>query len=182
MNQIRRQSYKFLGWFFLTALSLGVTAAPLPDDQQEINVDAGWSEIDLKNGVWIHHKPVVVTQGSRRLESDLLTISRGTDGKVDKIVAQGNPARYQGLTDADPKSPLLHAKAQNITWDARNEKLILTGNAQVEQNGDTYSAPVLEYYLKENRAISPKNKQGRTKIVLQPRPGSELSLTGMSKP
>jgi lipopolysaccharide transport protein LptA len=185
MNQTNNQRCKFIKWLFagiaVPLLVGSVFAAPLPDDEKEINTEAGWSEVDLKNGVLIYHAPVIITQGSRRLESDLLTVWRDADGKLNKAIAKGKPARYQGLTDADPKSPILYASAETITWDAKNGKLILTGNAKVTQNGDVFTAPVMEYYMEENRVVSPKNEKGRTKIILQPRPGSELSLTGKSK-
>jgi len=158
-------------------------AETLPDDQEQINVEGGWGEIDLQNGVFVLHKPVVVTQGSRRLDSDTLTIYRTKAGELEKIIATGNPARFQGLTKADPKSPVMHASAKNITWDAKAEKLILTTNAYVEQAGDIITGPLIEYYLKDNKVMLQQNQQhqGRTKIVLQPRPGSSLNLQGKSK-
>lgn len=161
---------------FIVAIQSSFAVQKLPDDEQEISIDAGWSEVDLKTGIFTYHKPVVVIQGSRRLESDTLTISRGADGGLDQIVATGNPARFQGLTEADPGSPLLHASAGSITWRAKEQKLLLKTNAKVEKEGDIMTAPLIEYYLKDNKVVTQQSKQGRTKVVLQPRPGASFSL------
>lgn len=182
MSPNKRTRNRLLTGCFFIFCCVTCFAATLPDDEKEIFTEAGWTEIDLKNGILIHHAPVVITQGSRRLESDLLTVWRDPDGKLNRAQAKGNPARYQGLVDAKPNSTLLRARAQLITWDAKAGKLILSGHAHVEQNGDIFEAPVMEYYFKENRVVSPKSQEGRTKIVLQPRPGSEFSLQGKEKP
>lgn len=181
MNLIQRLAHyrvikKLSVVLFMLAMQNSFAVQTLPDDEQEINIEAGWSEVDLKTGIFTYHKPVVVIQGSRRLESDTLTISRGADGALDKIVATGNPARFQGLTEADPASPLLHASAGSITWKAKEQKLLLQKNAKVEKQGDVMTAPVIEYFLKDNKVVTQQSQQGRTKIVLQPRPDASFSL------
>lgn len=182
-----RQNLNFLFLLFITGCCLftirSVHAESLPDDQEKINIEGGWGEIDLKKGVFIMHSPVVVTQGSRRLDSETLSVYRSQEGELEKIIATGNPAKFHGLTKADPSSPLMHAAAKKITWDAKAEKLILMNDAYVEQAGDVITGPMIEYYLKDNKVVLQQNQQqqGRTKIVLQPRPGASLNLQGINK-
>jgi len=137
------------------------------DSKEPIEITSNTGSFDNKKGVALYTGNVKVTQGSRLLTSDNLELQRNAAGDASKFIAKGKPARYQSKTS--PDKPLLYAQADTIEYDVQKQVLYLIGNARVEQGGDVYSAPRIEYNQKDDIVNSPRNEQGRTTIIIQPR-------------
>jgi lipopolysaccharide export system protein LptA len=154
---------------FIFCLPLGVTMA-LPDDkQQEIKISSENASIDQKQGFIIYSGAVKLTQGTLEINADKLTLYRNSDSQhVETVIAEGSPARYQQQPDVDKK--IIHAEASNITYIVSKDRLTLTKNAYVEQNGATTRGGRIEYNMTSGtvNASGAGNESGRVEFTIPP--------------
>jgi len=81
-------------------------------------------------------------------------------------------ATYTGKVFAEQGSRKLWGDKLQIirTADGDIDKIIVTGlPAKLEQAGDIYEAPLIEYDPTKETVRSPQNGQGQTTIILKPR-------------
>lgn len=159
------------------AFTLSSASFALPDDRlQPIDIAANSATLDEKKREAIYSGKVSLSQGSLTIDADKLIISMDDEGKVAKVVAVGNKARFS--QQPKPTEQRIVATGNTIEYHLVNEKLLLKGTAHVEQSGNTFSGAIIEYDLKEQRLIA-KGKakgaeshtgkhSGRVKMVLQP--------------
>lgn len=164
-----------LNFIIILLMSLAYPAfATTPDDQEPIIIESKMGEYDNKKGAAKYSGNVRVLQGSRELLADTLLVYRNENGKINKLVAIGEPAKYSGQTA--PNKPKLHAKAATIEYLAEQDLLNLIDNAEVSQDGDIYQSARIEYNIKNDTVTSPPSQDGRVKIILKPRSNSELKI------
>lgn len=142
----------------------------LKDDEQDIEITSKSFEYNNQTGIATYIGDVYAQQGSRILLGDRLEIYRNSIGDVAKIIVYGEPAKHESITN--PLKPKLHAKANEIIYDVLKEHLTLVDEAYVEQAGDVYEAPRIEYDVANETVHSPESDGGRTTITLKPRASS----------
>lgn len=161
----------------LTALIVSYSAVThaLPSDKNEtIRGSADSLTIDQKNGVATYTGSVQITQGSLVISANSIVIHTDADNNVKKMVATGNPARFQQQPEKD--QGVVTAAAKKITYTPNDEHLLLVENASVEQNGAVMSGPHIDYDLvKEVMKAAGNNGAGgsgqRIEIVIPPKGG-----------
>src|SRR5690554_2654415 len=85
------------------------TSSALPDDfDQEVTIVSDSALLDRKTGQVTYSGDVVLTQGTLRIESDQLTVTR-KDNVFEKAIAIGNPAQ-------DRKSTRLNSSHVRISY------------------------------------------------------------------
>jgi lipopolysaccharide export system protein LptA len=107
-------------------------------------------------------------QGSMRLEADKLTIYHVTD-EVDRIVAEGQPAKMQQQPELD--KGVVHAHADVIEFFKREDRVHLQTNARIEQDGSVVSGDSIDYFIAEQlvKADSDQAVAGnRVNVVIPP--------------
>lgn len=149
-------------------------AFALPSDKNEtIRGSADKLTVDQKNGIATYTGSVIIQQGTLVISADSIVIHTNQDNDVEKMVAQGNPARFQQQPDKD--QGLVTASAKQITYTPNNQRLLLIEDASVEQNGAVMSGPRIDYDLvKEVMKAAGKtstdgNNAQRIEIVIPPK-------------
>lgn len=164
----------------LLALPTGPIQA-LPDDQdQPIHISADKALRDEKQGFTIYSGNVQMEQGSMRLEADKLTIYHETE-EVDRIVAEGRPAKMQQQPELD--KGVVHAHADVIEFFKSEERVHLQTNARIEQEGSVVSGDSIDYFIAEElvKADSDQAVEGnRVNVVIPPSTQSGASKTQQS--
>lgn len=138
------------------------------DKEQPLNIDADTVEIDDKAGVSVYKGNVTATQGTLVLDADIVTIY-SPQRELDKVIAEGNPARYKQRPDN--KDEDVRAKAQRMEYYADKGKLILLEGGHLWQGQDEFSGNRIEYDTRRdvvNASMSSSGKE-RVRIVIQPR-------------
>lgn len=161
----------------LAALIVGYSATllALPSDKlEEIRGSADNLTVDQKNGVATYTGSVQIQQGTLKIVADSIVIHTNADSSVEKMIATGNPARFEQQPEKD--QGVVTAAAQQITYTPNNERLLLIENASVEQNGAVMSGPHIDYdLLKEVMKAAGKNgatgNGERIEIVIPPKAG-----------
>jgi lipopolysaccharide export system protein LptA len=161
----------------LTALIASTSAAThaLPNDKNEtIRGSADNLTVDQKNGVATYTGSVKIAQGSLMISADSIVIHTNADSSVEKMIATGNPARFQQQPEKD--QGVVTAAAKQITYTPNNEHLLLVESASVEQNGAVMSGPHIDYDLVKEvmKAAGNTSANGgtqRIEIVIPPKGG-----------
>ena len=170
----------------LAVMSLSVIASytvALPDDwQKEMTILSDSAEIDRRAGTVVYEGNVILTQGTLKIEADRLMILRNGD-PLEKAVAEGDRARYQQQIEVG--KPLTTALGNRIDYYTSERRIIITGDAELEQEGNIFSGERITYDMAtetvradgttaESSTDSTDEDSGRIKVVIQPpKPESE---------
>ncbi|MBK8187144.1 MAG: lipopolysaccharide transport periplasmic protein LptA [Cellvibrio sp.] len=136
----------FLKPAIVSLVLLTGSASALPDDKYEtIRGRANNLTIDNKTGVATYTGNVNIQQGSLNIVAENLKIHRNAEGDIEKMIALGNPARFQQQPEAE--KGIITASAKSITYLPATEHLVLEENASVEQDGSIMSGATIDYDL-----------------------------------
>lgn len=161
------------GWIsilFLLGIMSGLWApaafAAKADRNQPIDVLANEKVTDFKQGTSIYTGHVVINQGSLHATGDKATLYL-KDGQLVRAVLDGKPATFQEL---DEKGQLVKGSSDNADYLALQQKIILTGNAKLDRQGDTISSQRITYDMNAE-VVKAGGKDGgeRVHVVIQPR-------------
>lgn len=136
------------------------------DRNQPIDVTANEKVTDYKQGTSIYTGNVVINQGSLHATGDKATLYV-EKGELVRAVLEGKPATFQELDD---KGQLVKGSANDANYLAQQQKIILTGNAKLDRQGDTLSSQQITYDMNAE-VVKAGGKTGgeRVHVVIQPR-------------
>ncbi|OZB37748.1 MAG: lipopolysaccharide transport periplasmic protein LptA [Halothiobacillus sp. 14-56-357] len=136
------------------------------DRNQPIDVTANEKVTDYKQGTSIYTGNVVINQGSLHATGDKATLYV-EKGELVRAVLEGKPATFQELDD---KGQLVKGSANDANYLAQQQKIILTGNAKLDRQGDTLSSQQITYDMNAE-VVKAGGKAGgdRVHVVIQPR-------------
>ncbi len=150
------------------AISSGPVLALSSDRNQPMLIEADEAEIDDARGISIYRGNVKVTQGTLVLTGQEMTIIN-KDGDVNKVIMVGTPATYRQRPDNKDKD--VFAKSTRMEYYLDPERVILLGQAEVEQAGDTMSSERIEYDIVKDQVNAGTRKPNeRVQVVIQPKP------------
>ncbi len=141
------------------------------DREQPMLIEADRAELDDARGISIYRGNVKVTQGTLVLTGDIMTVyNKGDD--VEKVIMEGKPATYRQRPDNKDKD--VRAKALHMEYFTNPEKIILTKQAEVVQEGDVLSSERIEYDVPTDKVNAGTDQPDeRVRITIQPKPGKE---------
>ena len=132
----------------ITSLSLALPS----DREQPIKITADSAVRNEQTGETRYEGSVELTQGSLHIEADLLTLYQ-YDGAADGLItATGTPATLQ-QTPQEGKAPI-KAAAHRIAYDQKGDKVTLTENARIEQDGAIVTGATIDYVLSQQRVTA----------------------------
>lgn len=147
------------------------------DKNQAINIQSDHgdfqSDSSTNNGTGIYTGHVIITQGSIRITADK-AILHMTNGEIQAADITGAPATFQQQPDT---GPLSHGVADEITYDANKNEVVLTGNAHVQQGERQMTGDVIRYNTDTEHvtASGGKTSGGRINITIPPKQVTEAS-------
>jgi lipopolysaccharide export system protein LptA len=145
----------------LPALAFALTS----DRDQPLNVEADQVVIDEKKGTMIYTGKARFTQGSIIVTADKVNIY-SKNRQFSRAVAIGKPATFQQKLD-DGK--IVKARARQMEYSVKDEKLILTEDAEVWQDKNHIRSDRIVYRLDTQVIDAKGEKEGsRVKITIQP--------------
>ncbi|WP_206485190.1 lipopolysaccharide transport periplasmic protein LptA [Thalassotalea sp. G2M2-11] len=144
---------------------LGYAHAAEFDLKQEINIDASRQAADLKNKIFSYIDNVVISQGSLTIKADLVQVLTDTDTNNKTYIAKGQPATFtQTLEDGTP----IFLQANEIKYEPAKSTVIISGNAELRQEGSKVSSSVITYNFLTEQVLANGDNKERVKTVLQP--------------
>jgi lipopolysaccharide export system protein LptA len=168
----------------LCLLSPARATARTGDREQPIHVQADTVEIDDKRGISVYRGKVSLSQGSMVLHADTLTVHH-PQRKLEKATAEGHPAEFQ--EDLDQPGKQVKAQARTMDYAAVRGVLVLSGQAQLFQDGNQFSGSRIEYDLKSDVVHASRDEAGheRVQVTIQPppeKPGAKPAKKPVKKP
>lgn len=156
---------------FILLISVPLYVWALPSDRdQPIEIEADHAQLDDEQGITQYKGKAILTQGSLRIEGDIITFYYDDDKQLTKAVAQGKRATYQQIQKAG-EAPI-RAKAYTMEYHAKAQKIYLIGKAHVWQTGSEFSGERIEYDIERNIV----NASSRTKHSEQPKKGERIHI------
>jgi len=167
---------------------LPIVAWALPSDrEQPIEIEADHAQLDDERGITQYKGKAVLTQGSLRIEGDIITFYYDDDKQISKAIAQGNPATYQQIQKRGEEP--VRARALQMEYHAKTQKIYLIGQGHVWKSGDEFSGNRIEYDITKNivnansapvTVGNTTQKRERIHIIIQP-PSSKKKAPAVTK-
>ena len=139
----------------LATLPLGAQAAPMEGPIQ-VTADNGRFEQDAGSGLYSGN--VELIQGKRKLFADEMRMFT-KNGDLVRVEATGSPVRME-------EGEGLNAHAQNLVYDINARTLVLTGDAYIEHQGNTFEGAKVEYSLDSKRVDASSEGDQRVRLVI----------------
>jgi lipopolysaccharide export system protein LptA len=140
------------------------------DRDQPIEIEADHAQLDDQQGITQYKGKAILTQGTLRIEGDIITFYYDDNKQLTKAVAQGKRATYEQIQKAG-EAPI-RAKAYTMEYHAQAQKIYLIGKAHVWQKGSEFSGERIEYDIDKNIV----NASGRTNHTEQPKKGERIHI------
>lgn len=173
----RRRMQQLLSALLVWAMC-GLAQALPEDREQPIRITADQAIRDEKQGFTVYQGNVKMRQGSMQIDARKLTVFHAVQD-AERILAEGSPAHMQ--QQPEPGQGLMHARAERIEYFKAGERVLLTVNASIEQDGSTVTGDSIEYLITEQlvRADSTPaaGSRNRVEVVIPARNLPEAAPT-----
>lgn len=155
-----------LGVVFMFALQSWCWALR-SDRNQPIDIKADRVEVDQRKEVSNYIGNVRVEQGSLKIDADHVVVYM-VQGKLQKIVITGKPARFE--QQPDDQQQIVKSRAEYMEYFAGKERLLLKHNAEVNQGPNHFRGDIIEYDTLTStvKANKGENSQTRVHAIIQP--------------
>lgn len=109
---------------------------------------------------------VKLKQGSININADKIIVTRNANsGEIEAIQGFGKPALFSQLTD-DGKT--LSGQAFELNYQLSTDKLIMTKEAQLSQDGNLIRGSKITYQISSQKLVADSDENERVSTVLQP--------------
>ena len=137
------------------------------DRNQPIDIKADRVEIDQQKEVSNYTGNVRLEQGSLKIDADEVIVYM-TKGKLQKIIINGKPARFEQLPDNQKE--IVKSQALNMEYYADKERLLLKHDAEVNQGANHFRGDFIEYDTLTSTVKANKGDNGTTRVhaIIQP--------------
>lgn len=128
---------------------------------------------DLKSKSITFIGNVIFSHNGLDISAEKLTFYGDDDirSKPDKVIAEGNPAKFEARLEAG--QPRIKGSSKIIEYHEKTKILNLIENAMVDQDGTILTGYRIEYYTLENtvkaKGKDTDGKEGRVKLVIPPK-------------
>jgi len=144
------------------------------DGDLPMNIEADKVILKEKKGISRYLGKVAITQGSRKISGDNITIY-SNDTEVTKVVIKGKPASFSQLNDNDEK---IEASSHSMVFHAKTEILVLETNAVLQQKDNIFRSDKITYNTAKD-IITAGKKNGveneRVKITILPQKDNDTT-------
>ena len=148
----------------LTALTAGA-AAQQPTGPVEVSADQATFEQSAGTGVYRGNAELI--QGKRRLNADVIRLFT-ENNELMRVEATGSPVRMV-------EGKELNARADKLVYDLAQRSLVLTGNARVTHQGNTFEGAKVEYNLDSRRVDASSEGDKRVRLVIPAKNAEQAS-------
>ena len=141
----------------------------LPEDRdQPIEIAADNAVINEKQNQAQYTGAVLVTQGTLKLEGELVNLKTNEAGEVETFVSKGQPARFENLRRKTDKEPV-RGRALTIEYSYDTERVVLTGDAEITTTDSKFSGSEITYDLSTGKVTASGSRSKRVNMTMQPK-------------
>ncbi|MDX1804319.1 MAG: lipopolysaccharide transport periplasmic protein LptA [Alcanivorax sp.] len=139
-----------------------------------IQVSADNGRFEQASGSGTYSGNVELIQGQRKLYADVMKLFT-RDGALVRVEASGSPVRMEEGKD-------LNAHANKLVYDVKAHTLVLTGNAFIKHQGNTFEGARVQYSLDSKRVDASGKGDQRVRLVIpaENQPGNQKTTPAPS--
>jgi lipopolysaccharide export system protein LptA len=177
-----RSSERMILALLLGLMSSSPASALTSDKQQPIRIEADSVLIDDAQGKAVYRGNVHYTQGSTQLQADEVTVYSADRQKVDRVVANGNPATFRQRPDNQEED--MRGQAVRIDYFSDSGRVVLEKDAHLWQGKNEFAGSHIEYDTADQTVKSLKagDDKGRVQVIIQPRQQSDSPSSSAPAP
>lgn len=157
------------------------------DAAKPVNVEADRLTADDSKQVAVFEGKVVLTQGTRMLRADRVTIRQDSEG-FQHATAEGKPAVFREKREGSDE--WLDGEAERIEYDGKREFVELFNRARLSRNKDEVRGNYISYDQKADffqvqnaKEFAPApGRDGRVRAVIQPKAKSDTAARSAPPP
>jgi lipopolysaccharide export system protein LptA len=156
---------KSLALLLCSLLIPSMTWALSKDVEKPVNIEADSVMFNNEKGIADYQGNVIIVQGSLEIHASKVNI-QAPDHEIVSIVATGSPVKMQQTMD---DGQIVKGQGNTITYKVKGKRIVLTGNAKLQQGKDVISNNHIVYLPSsgELKAGGKKNS-GRVRAVFHP--------------
>ena len=141
----------------------------LPEDRdQPIEIAADNAVINEEQNEAEYTGAVLVTQGTLKLEGELVNLKTNEAGEVETFVSKGQPARFENLRRKIDKEPV-RGRAATIEYSYDTDRVVLIGDAEITTADSEFSGPEIAYDLNTGEVTASGSRSKRVNMTMQPK-------------
>ncbi len=145
---------------FLLVFAFSSNSIALTDDSTKpINIQADSAEINDDTGISTYRGNVKITQGSTILTGDIVILETANK-KVKKIISEGKLSTFKQTTDDGRK---INAEAEKMVYSITGNKIVLTKNAKLTEEGNTFSSDKITFYT-DKEIVTAGSSSGNDRV------------------
>lgn len=156
--QVPRNKNALTAALLTLAFTMGPTTASAQSSQQPVEVSADRATFEQDAGTGVYRGDAELIQGERRLNADVIRLFT-EDNQLVRVEATGSPVRMV-------EGEALSARAENLVYNLTKRSLVLTGNAHVNHQGNTFEGAKVEYNLDSRRVDASSEGDKRVRLVI----------------
>ena len=142
-----------------------LTWALTEDVEKPVNIEADAVMFNNEKGIADYDGNVVILQGSLQIRAAKVNI-QAPEHEITSIVATGSPVKLQQTMD---DGQLVQGQANTVTYNVKGERIVLTGNAKLQQGKDVITNNNIEYLPGSGELhAGGKKHSGRVKAIFHP--------------
>jgi len=139
-------------------LVAGLAGAAQPPGGQSVEGSADSATFEQSAGTGVYRGNAELIQGNRRMNADVIRLFTENNQLV-RVEATGNPVRMREGSE-------LQARAKNLVYDLKTRRLVLTGDAHVDHQGNTFEGARVQYNLDSRRVDASSEGDKRVRLVI----------------
>ena len=112
------------------------------DREQPVRIDAESANLDDRKRVATYVGNVVIVQGSLRITGERVTMHFDEAYDLDRLVAEGEPARFEQRLD---EGPVQKGQAARIEYRVEDGTMLFAGSARIAQGDFRMKAERIDY-------------------------------------
>ncbi|WMY94749.1 MAG: lipopolysaccharide ABC transporter substrate-binding protein LptA [Arsenophonus sp.] len=148
-------------------LAFSLSAVALKNDsKQAIHINAVKQLLNLEENITIFTKNIIIKQGSIDIRANKVIVTQ-TNNNTKKIIleAYGTPVTFYQLQE---NGKAIQGHSNSIRYEMEKERIILTGNAYLEQLDNSIRGDKITYIIKTQQIEAFSNIGKRVTTILLP--------------
>lgn len=135
------------------------------DREQPIHIEADSKTTYYREGYGVYSGNVVIRQGSLNIEADKVTVHTLADHGLEKIIAEGGPARFRQTAD---NGDLITGQGLRLEYHAQSNELFILRQGVLQRDGDRLQSERIVYHTETEVVEAGEGGDSRVEITLQP--------------
>lgn len=149
-----------------TGLLFQAVSANEADKQKPIKIVSDEVLMDSHKHYTVYTGHVIANQGTTNLAADKVITYEDNQNNITKIIAYGDPAKYNTLPDGETEK--LYAEAKVLTFKPNDHMMHLRGHGKITHAGRLLTGEKIDYNLTSETLYSARHTTARTTIIIPP--------------